>query len=213
MDDKSIGFPISEELGDSCLKCHYHVIGDDAFPLRNDIMKPFPFRQPVHEQQISNYRLSSARRVVENAFGILANRFRVLLTKIALEPKKAEKVVLAISYKEELASEALVFTAVGNTGVTWKSIISYFFCNKVPIGVLAQLTRTSLNVMADAGFVAMSIIWDGTYVNQAAAGCLRCRSGCLYELLATAFPHPSCGYLVHVIFNIWHMLKLLRNTL
>eukprot|EP00794_Sanderia_malayensis_P001940 gene1940-2206_t len=96
MDDKSIGFPISEELGDSCLKCHYHIIGDDAFPLRNDIMKPFPFRQLVHEQQIFNYRLSRARRVVENAFGIMANRFRVLLTKIALEPKKAEKVVLAI---------------------------------------------------------------------------------------------------------------------
>jgi len=96
MDEKSIGFPEPDVLWNNGLKCHYHVIGDDAFPLRNDIMKPFPFRQLVHEQHIFNYRLSRARRTVENAFGIMANRFRVLLTKIMLEPKKAGKVVLAI---------------------------------------------------------------------------------------------------------------------
>eukprot|EP00794_Sanderia_malayensis_P008637 gene8637-9569_t len=80
--------------------------------------------------------------------------------------------------------------AVGNTGVTWKSIIGYFFYNKVLSGVLAQLTRTVLNFMADAGFVVVSIIWDGTY--QEAARCLGCRFGSSYEPLATAFPHPSC---------------------
>lgn len=42
-----------------------------------------------------NYRLSRARRVVENAFGLMANRFRVLLTQIALEPEKVDKLVLA----------------------------------------------------------------------------------------------------------------------
>ena len=96
MDEKSIGCPKSDVLWKNCLKCPYHVIGDDAFPLRNDIMKPFPFRHLVHEQHIINYRLSRARRTVENAFGIMANRFGVLLTKIMLEPKKARKVMLAI---------------------------------------------------------------------------------------------------------------------
>ena len=95
MDNGTIGFPDPEELQGTGFLCNYHLIGDDAFPLRQDIMKPFPFRQLNHEQHVFNYRLSRARRVVENAFGILANRFRVFLTKIPLPPNKVVMIVLA----------------------------------------------------------------------------------------------------------------------
>uniref|UniRef100_A0A1X7U089 DDE Tnp4 domain-containing protein n=1 Tax=Amphimedon queenslandica TaxID=400682 RepID=A0A1X7U089_AMPQE len=49
----------------------------------------------THNRHNYNYRLSRARRVVENAFGILGNRFRVLITPGALVPEKAEVIVLA----------------------------------------------------------------------------------------------------------------------
>ena len=58
-------------------------------------MKPYPHRGLSEEQRIYNYRISRARRVVENAFGILANRFRVFLAPIHLEPPKVEQIVQA----------------------------------------------------------------------------------------------------------------------
>ncbi|KAL1246996.1 hypothetical protein QQF64_034505 [Cirrhinus molitorella] len=36
----------------------YAFVGDEAFPLRNDVMKPFSFRNLDHGQRIFNYRLS-----------------------------------------------------------------------------------------------------------------------------------------------------------
>lgn len=95
MSSKTLGFPSPVMLGNTEERCSYHVIGDDAFPLREELMKPFPFRNLSREQRIFNYRLSRARRVVENAFGILSSRFRVFLSTICLEADKVEKVILA----------------------------------------------------------------------------------------------------------------------
>lgn len=60
------------------------------------MMKPFPHRNLDYKKRIFNYRLSRARRVIENAFGIMANRFRLLLTTINLQPEKVTHLVLAI---------------------------------------------------------------------------------------------------------------------
>lgn len=57
-------------------------------------MKPYPSRNLTKERRIFNYRLSRARQILENAFGILSNRFRILLNTINLSPEKAETITL-----------------------------------------------------------------------------------------------------------------------
>lgn len=71
------------------------IVGDDAFPLKTYLMKPYPAREMDITKRIFNYRLSRVRRIVENVFGILASRFAVFKKAIPLEPEKAEKVILA----------------------------------------------------------------------------------------------------------------------
>ena len=69
-------------------------VGDDASPLKPYLLKPFPFRNQTNEQRIFSYRLSRARGVIENSFGIMAKRFRILQTPILLSPEKAVKIVV-----------------------------------------------------------------------------------------------------------------------
>uniref|UniRef100_A0A8C4EEK2 DDE Tnp4 domain-containing protein n=1 Tax=Dicentrarchus labrax TaxID=13489 RepID=A0A8C4EEK2_DICLA len=79
---------ISDQLSPYC------VVADEVFPLTDYLLKPN--RRLTVEQRIFNYRLSRAQRVVENAFGIMANRFRVLLTTIDIrDTVTVEYIVLA----------------------------------------------------------------------------------------------------------------------
>lgn len=71
------------------------IIGDNAFPLRTNLMKPYGKTELNHIERIFNYRLSRARRVVENAFGILVWRFRVFSRPIELKPDTIDKVIWA----------------------------------------------------------------------------------------------------------------------
>lgn len=65
-------------------KLPFVFIGDEAFSLMTNFITPYrQTNQITYKEKCFKYRLSRARRVVENAFGIMANRFRILLTPIA----------------------------------------------------------------------------------------------------------------------------------
>ncbi|XP_031335351.1 putative nuclease HARBI1 [Photinus pyralis] len=94
IDNNLLNFPDDKTLPGTTLKVPFCMVGDDAFPMSCRLMKPYPSRNLTREKRIFNYRLSRARRIVENAFGILANRFRILLNTINLSPEKAEMITL-----------------------------------------------------------------------------------------------------------------------
>ena len=91
----SIKLPSCRALPKSDKSAPYVFVGDDAFPMKPYLLKPYPFRSQNKEQRIFSYRLSRARRIIENTFGIMSKKFRVLQTSIALTPDRAEHVVLA----------------------------------------------------------------------------------------------------------------------
>jgi len=75
---------------------NFVFLGDEAFALHDNILKPYPQRELTEEKRIFNYRLSRARNCVENTFGLIASRFRLLQGAIHLSPEKASYAVLAI---------------------------------------------------------------------------------------------------------------------
>ncbi|XP_036000776.1 uncharacterized protein LOC105922503 [Fundulus heteroclitus] len=112
MDTGTLNFPPDDSLPGADDVIPYMFIGDDTCPLRPDLMKPYPSRNLNNNQRIFNYRLSRARRVVENAFGILVNRFRVFRTTICLHPDKVVTIVFTClclhNFLRQQRSEAYV---------------------------------------------------------------------------------------------------------
>lgn len=98
------------------------IIGDEAFPLKTYLMRAYP-RPQIHDQSKRNFndRLSRARKVVENAFGQLAQKFRLYNRRIQLKPENADKVILTtcilhnfIKYNHVHASENTSVTNLRN---------------------------------------------------------------------------------------------------
>lgn len=95
MDSNQLNLPSSKPLPGRTLPVPYTLVADDAFAQRANLMKPYSQRGLTMVQRVFNYRLSRARRIIENVFGIMAERFRVLRKPFHLDGDKAKKVTLA----------------------------------------------------------------------------------------------------------------------
>ena len=93
LDTETAGLPPPKPFPRSDVPIPYYIVGDEAFALRTWLMKPYPRRNLDRECRSYNYRISRARRVVENAFGILCARFRALRKEFAQDPRRVELMV------------------------------------------------------------------------------------------------------------------------
>ena len=73
------------------------LVGDDAFPFKHYLIRAYKnYNKPLtQEESIFNHRLSQARRIIENVFGILLSSFRFLDRKLAVKLGTVNKLVSA----------------------------------------------------------------------------------------------------------------------
>lgn len=99
IDGGKIVLPEETNLPSSTIKTPYVFLGDEAFPLSEYLMRPFPRAQLQEgdENDIFNYRLCRARMVVECSFGAIVSKFRILGKAIETNVENAVQIVKAIT--------------------------------------------------------------------------------------------------------------------
>lgn len=92
----SFGFPDANALPGSNTVLPFVILGDEAFRLHTHIMKPNTRKSANDDasKAVFNYRLSRARRVTENAFGLLSQVFRVFYQTININPETCDSMIL-----------------------------------------------------------------------------------------------------------------------
>lgn len=95
-DGNQMAIPKPRPLPNSALIHPFTFVADEAFPLKSYILRPYPGRNLDPAKRIFNYRLSRARRVIENSFGILVSRWRLLKNSINADVDNIESFVKAI---------------------------------------------------------------------------------------------------------------------
>lgn len=118
--DEQLSLPQEKCLPGTNTKMPYFFVADSAFPLRKNIMRPYPGSFLSYDKLIFNYRLSRARRMIENAFGILVSRWRILKTSLNFHPKNVDKIVLATVALHNFIMKSKSSQYCNNTFVDWE---------------------------------------------------------------------------------------------
>ena len=92
IEDGRKGFPGPAPITQGGRDVSYFILADDAFAMKTWLMKPYGRRMLTRGERIANYRISRGRRGVENAFGTLVSRFRVMRTTIELPSEAVREV-------------------------------------------------------------------------------------------------------------------------
>ena len=89
----TFNMPNPDYIPSTDIKAPFLLLGDEAYPLKSYLLKPYSRRNLSNEERIFNYRLSRARRCIECSFGILVAKWRFLKTELQMDPKNVDVLV------------------------------------------------------------------------------------------------------------------------
>jgi hypothetical protein len=91
----ALNIPNDKNLPGQNVPAPYVIIGDEAFALKRYLMRPFPYRQARGDKPKENYNYHFCRaiRVAENAFGILAQKWRIYYRPMEVNVEAAKVIV------------------------------------------------------------------------------------------------------------------------
>jgi len=72
----------------------YFLAGNESFSLEEWLMTPYPTADSIAEE-VYNYRLNRCRRVIDNAFGVLAARWRIFSRPIRADATTTDLIIRA----------------------------------------------------------------------------------------------------------------------
>ncbi|KAH7966183.1 hypothetical protein HPB49_014195 [Dermacentor silvarum] len=135
----------------------YYFVGDEAFPLTEYVIRPYLRRglnetgthsAEAYERRVFNYRLSRARRIIENAFGILVQRWRILRRPFKAKEANINRYVGAcivlhnFLLKESAVSSAMYCPAGSTDSEDWEGRLSLgSWRNDDPTGSVLTVQR------------------------------------------------------------------------
>lgn len=93
LEGNKLNVPLEAPLPNSNIIVPHVFIGDEAYPLKSYLMRPYPGRLLTPAQDCFNRRLSEARKCIECAFGILRAKWRFLSKEIETTPTKARVLI------------------------------------------------------------------------------------------------------------------------
>lgn len=110
--NKTFDVPESKFLPSTNVLAPHVFLGDEAFPLLDTLLIPFRRDTAVIDKTkaIFNLRLSRGRRLVENSFGLLAQRFRIFHTLIDLNITTVENLVTSACIIHNLMVDELLIS-------------------------------------------------------------------------------------------------------
>lgn len=95
LDANKLDLPCSTNLPNSTVIAPHVFIADEAYPLTENIMRPFPKQSLGESQELFNIRLSRARKTIECAFGILFAKWRIFSGTIETHPDTVDVIIQA----------------------------------------------------------------------------------------------------------------------